>query len=289
MLFTIIGCGKMGTWFAGRLRSTGHSLLLHDAVRPRAVRLARKVGGEVLGSISESPEEAPALIALPVSATGPVIADLARGAERRLRILEVSAFKRPLSRYVRYARMRGHLVASIHPLFGPGQPDDSGTVTVHVDRASRGEDRLVRLVLPRTRLVRMSVEEHDRSMLLALSLTHFIGVSAGLALHRHMAGMVETKSMSALLSLVAIALNESRGFYEDYPMRSPEALRVFRSYSRIVSGLVGRLSREGEWSEVEAVMQGLVERLGLRDLYRSLYRRRVGVAGKASYSRAGRH
>ncbi len=288
MLFTIIGCGKMGSWFAERLRSSGHSLLLHDSVRPRAVKLARRVSGEVLGSITEAPEDSPTVIALPVSATGPVIAELARGAEGRLRILEVSAFKRPLSRHLRYARMRGHLVASIHPLFGPGQPDDSGTVTIHVDRASRSEDRLVRLVLPRTRLLRMSVEEHDRSMLFALSLTHFIGVSAGLALHRHRGQPVMTKSMSALLSLVAIALNESRSFYEDYPMRSPEALRVFRSYSRIASGLVGRLSREGGWGEVEAVMRGLVERLGLTDLYRSLYRSRGGVAGKTSYSRGVR-
>jgi len=285
MLFTIVGCGLMGGWFAERLASAGHKVLLYDSDAGKAARLARRVGGERVGSLSGLGGDGIVLLALPISETGPVLASVTRMAAGRARFVEISAFKRPLVRYLGLARSRGHVVASIHPLFGPGQKDDRGTTTVHVARRSREEDRLIRLILPKTRVVRMGVEEHDRAMLVALSLTHFAGLSAGLTLSRLPPPRVETKSLAALLSLVSVALSEPESFYVDYAMRSPEALRLFKSYVGLASRLVRMLEEGAALNDIARARRVLERRHDLRRAYSSLYLLSGGDVGKTSNRR----
>lgn len=276
MRFTIIGCGRMGSWFAERLAKRGADLLLLDQERRRAVDIAGRVGGRVLNSLNEIPPRAPVLLALPINSTVKVLGRLAKIKSQGLRIVEISSFKRPLMRQILYARRRGHVVASIHPLFGPGQRDDRGTVTIHVERASRGEDALIWSLLPRTRVLRMSWPEHDRAMLTALSLTHFIGVSAANLLSKVKPIKVETKSLSILLSLVSVSLNESSDFYAGYPMTSPEALRLFRRYGETVKELVEAFERGEAVKNVERVKRALETRYDLRNLYRRAYSNQPG-------------
>jgi prephenate dehydrogenase len=284
----IVGCGRMGGWFAERLASAGHRVLLYDSDVGRAARLARRVGGERVGSLSGLGGDGVVLLALPISEAGPVLGSATRMAVGRARFVEISAFKRPLVRYLRLARSRGHVVASIHPLFGPGQKDDRGTTTVHVARRSSEEDRLIRLILPNTRVVRMGVEEHDRAMLVALSLTHFAGLSAGVMLSRLPPPGVETKSLMALLTLVSVALGESESFYGDYAMRSPEAIRLFKSYAGLASRLARRLEKGTAFNDIARVRVVLERRHNLRRAYSSLYLLSRGDVGKTSNRRGPR-
>ncbi|MEM0444691.1 MAG: prephenate dehydrogenase/arogenate dehydrogenase family protein [Nitrososphaerota archaeon] len=269
--FSILGCGRMGSWFAKSLKNRGADLLLYDIRLSRAEKIAESVGGRYISSLSKIPTDRPILLALPVKATGQVIGRLASETEAQLKIVEISAFKKPVHPYILRARRRGHIVASIHPLFGPGQKDDRGTLTLHVERRSIMEDRLVRLLLPNTRLKRLSVEEHDKKMLVALALTHFIGITASKLLSEIESTRILTKSLEALLSLVSISILESAEFYSDYPMTSREALRLFRKYNNTVDTMIRILQSGQAPKNIKSVAKSLGRRYDMPGIYERLY------------------
>jgi prephenate dehydrogenase len=261
----------MGSWFAERLAKRGADLLLIDRERRRAADIAGKVGGRVVTSLDDIPPQSPILLALPIKATFEVLGQLAKIKSRRFRIVEISSFKKPLLRQIVYARRRGHVVASIHPLFGPGQRDDRGTVTIHVGRENRAEDIIVRRLLPRTTIHKMTWSEHDKVMLVALSLTHFIGISSAQLLSRTATMGVMTKSLEALLTLVSISLLEPTEFYTEYPMTNPEAIKLFKKYRDSVTELVEVLERTKAAENVSKVKRILSTRYDLDRIYKHFY------------------
>lgn len=270
---SIIGCGQMGAWFASHLAERGADLTLFDKERERAETVAGKVGGRVVESLLDVPRERPILLALPIQATGEVLRQLRHAAKNRLEIVEIAALKGPFWRQINYARRAGHVVASIHPLFGPGQRDDAGTVTIHVESVDVAEGALIRMLLPATKIVNMKRRQHDEAMLTALSLTHFIGSSAALLLSKHKPPGVETKSLSALLSLIAVSLSESDSFYSDYIMNSPHAMKLFKRYAYAVNQTL-RVIRDGRIvSELVKIRRSLKEKYDLAEAYQRLYSR----------------
>lgn len=269
--FSIIGCGQMGAWFAKSIRKRGGDLILYDLRRDRAVRLARSVAGRYVTSLERIPHDRPLLLALPVKATGEVLNRLTQSASRQVTAVEISAYKRPVWSYVLRARRNGHVVASIHPLFGPGQADDRGTVTLHVGRRSPLEDRLVRMLLPRTRVERVSVAGHDRAILVALALTHFIGVTASELLSRVKTVGVETKSFKTLMSLISICLSEPEEFYSDYPMTDERAVKLFKKYGDAVDYMISQLEEGRAARRVRTIGARLQSRYDFNKLYKQLY------------------
>ncbi|MEM4288742.1 MAG: prephenate dehydrogenase/arogenate dehydrogenase family protein [Nitrososphaerota archaeon] len=269
--FTIIGCGQMGSWFAENLARRGADILLLDRNSRRASLLAKRTGGEVLNSLRKIPRDRPLLLALPISEIGGVLEQLTNHGRPGLRIVEISSFKKPVIESVRYARRKGHIVASIHPLFGPGQKNDENTVTVHVERASRAEDTLIRMLLPKSEIRRMSWMEHDRAMLVALSLTHFIGVSAAHLLSMHGAIPVKTRSLNSLLSLISIAISEPNDFYTDYPMTHIQAIRLFKKYSESASRWLKMFKNARAASRIMKIRKTLQARYNLDAAYKRVY------------------
>ncbi|MEM0482955.1 MAG: prephenate dehydrogenase/arogenate dehydrogenase family protein [Nitrososphaerota archaeon] len=271
MRFTIIGCGRMGSWFAESLADRRADLLLLDQDRKRAVEVAERVGGRVINSLNEVTQDSPIVLALPIGAMAEVLDRLSKSKKRRLRIVEISSFKKPIWRKVIYARKRGHVVASIHPLFGPGQKDDRDTITIHVGRASRAEDMVVRRLLPRTTIYRMTWPEHDKAMLAALSFTHFIGISSAHLLSRMTPVKVMTKSLEALLALISISLLEPIEFYTGYPMANREAIKLFKKYSDFVAEFVDTLERGRAVQHINKAKRILSARYDLERIYRHFY------------------
>ncbi|GBC70791.1 hypothetical protein HRbin02_00562 [Candidatus Calditenuaceae archaeon HR02] len=261
----------MGSWFAERLAKRGVDLLLLDKDRRRAIEIAERVGGQVINSLNEIPTGTPILLALPIDATIEVLDLLSKNMKRGLRIVEISSFKKPVRRQIVYARRRGHIVASIHPLFGPAQRDDRGTVTIHVGRISRSEDIIVRRLLPWTMIHRMTWSQHDKVMLVALSLTHFIGISSAHLLSRLVTLGVKTKSLDALLALISISLLEPDDFYNGYPMTSPEAIKLFRKYRDSVADMIYALERFNVANYVNNARRILSTRYDLDKLYKCFY------------------
>ncbi|MCS7146410.1 MAG: prephenate dehydrogenase/arogenate dehydrogenase family protein [Nitrososphaerota archaeon] len=271
MRFSIVGCGQMGSWFARHLSARGASLTLHDKERRKAESLAKRFDARVIDSIEEAADSGPILLALPIKETSQALRDLVDFAEHKLRIVEICSFKGPLRKQISYARRGGHVVASIHPLFGPGQRDDKDTVTIHVDRGSRSEDFLVRMLLPKTRIRRMTWFEHDEAMTVAISLTHFIGISAAQQVSKIRPLKVKTKSLYTLLSLISISISESDSFYEDYAMNNSSAMKLFRAYAANVQTFLKALERSRATELVKEARKVLRRRYALDVIYNSLY------------------
>jgi len=269
--FTIIGCGAMGSWFAMRLAERGAELALLDKDQGRATSLAQRVGGKIIKSLGQIAYDQPVLLALPVEAARGVLHTLVTRTRGGLRIVEITSFKGPLRGEIKLARRKGHVVASIHPLFGPGQRGDEGTVTVHVERATEDEDRLIKALLPGTRVVYMDLREHDDAMLVALSLTHFVGLSAAHILASKRRVKDQTPSLRTLLALISITLSEPDSFYEGHAMTSREAIALFKKYRDSVDEVIKVLERRRPRRFVYTIRRRVSNSYDLRGIYSSLY------------------
>ncbi|MCS7094427.1 MAG: prephenate dehydrogenase/arogenate dehydrogenase family protein [Thaumarchaeota archaeon] len=229
----LIGCGQMGSWFARRLSSQGHSLLLFDR-RPEAVEgLSKEVNGEVLKGLEAVDGVDVVMLAVPVIEAKKALRELMRAGVRYAGVVDVSALKGPLMDAARAIRAKGITVALIHPLFGPKTENIEGTYTAHVEPGDLDrEEELIRSLLPGTTLLRMGWREHDKASALSVSLTHYLG----LALAEVMAGSsrtLPTNSMRVAVRLAEISLQESSSFYDDLVMCSGTAMAALRRYVRV--------------------------------------------------------
>ncbi|MEM2978095.1 MAG: NAD(P)-binding domain-containing protein, partial [Candidatus Hadarchaeales archaeon] len=62
MKLGIAGAGVMGSWFASLARTEGWEVYLFDLLPERARRVARRVGGQAVGTLRELGEKSEVLL-----------------------------------------------------------------------------------------------------------------------------------------------------------------------------------------------------------------------------------
>jgi prephenate dehydrogenase len=240
----IVGCGKMGGWFARHLTGMGHSLELYDVNRQAAEGLASEVGGKALRDLSESSGGRGVIVAVPISASKGVLRELgSRPGDWRF-VVEIAALKGPVAAEVRRLRRKGMTVVMLHPLFGPTTRNLMGAKVAHVEPGDEERERtVIEQLLPGADVIRIGLREHDAAVRYSIALTHFIGLAAASLLSRSMVRTLPTNSMGVLMRLVEIALSEPESFYRDELMRSPSSEKVMRAFLREGERLLGLLGQ----------------------------------------------
>lgn len=262
----------MGSWFADFFARNGHKLYFYDVNRGSALRLSKKTHGVALSSLTRLPEIDGALVSTPINETGKVIAALSKSLGKNKFIIEISSFKGPAWREVRRARRRGVICISIHPLFGPGKKDLKGSYTVHVEPSSlRTERRILKKLLRGTRFVTMSLKGHDNAMGVAISLTHLIGISFGSTLIKLGYNAPLTKSLSTVLSLVAISYSEPTSFYSKEVMHNKYSLRSCSLFMKELASLIGERDIDRLIKKIKDVKTRLGKRFKISKIYKETY------------------
>lgn len=276
MKILIVGCGVMGSWFADFFARNGHKLYLYDVNKKSALRLSRKKYGATLSSLSRLPDVDGVLVSTPVRETGKVISSISRSLKLGNFIIEISSFKKPIWKEIEDARRRGIICLSIHPLFGPGERDLRKTITVHVEPSDpASERRILRKLLRGTRLVRMSLEEHDYAMGIAISLTHLVGLAFGSTLVKLGYNAPLTKSLSAALSLVAISYSEPASFYSGEVMHNEYSMLSYETFLREARSFIEEHGSDKIISKVMSVKEALGKRFKISRIYEEIYRHSI--------------
>jgi prephenate dehydrogenase len=121
-----------------------------------------------------------AVIAVPIDDTVKVAKELVGRLRSGSTLVEISSVKSKTLPALRRLVGKKVNLLSIHPLFGPALESTKGMkVAVIVGgKADPGspEEALARRLFPDARIIPMSLQEHDKSMAVVLSLTHILNV-----------------------------------------------------------------------------------------------------------------
>ncbi|MFF3773263.1 4-amino-4-deoxyprephenate dehydrogenase CmlC [Streptomyces sp. NPDC002232] len=231
------GSGAVGGMFAELLREAGSRTLVVDLVPP--------------------PERRDAFLTGDVTAPGPELAAALRDADLvLLAVHEEMALKAvaPVTRLLRRgalladtlsvrtgmadelaARAPGVQHVGLNPMFAPAAGMTGRPVAAVVTRDGPGVAALLRLVEDRGgRPVRLSAEEHDRTVAATQALTHAAILSFGLALARLGVDAATLKETAppphqVLLALLARVLGGSPEVYGDIQRSNPRAASARRA------------------------------------------------------------
>lgn len=262
----------MGSWFADFFARNGHELCFYDVNKSSALRLQRKRYGTALLSLSRLPDIDGVLISTPIRETGKVIANLSKLLGTDKFIIEISSFKGPIWREVVKARKKGLTCISIHPMFGPGKKDIKDSCTVHVEPSNLKYERLIlKRLLDGTRFVNMSLEEHEYAMGIAISLTHLVGISFGSTLIKLGYHAPQTKSLSTLLSLIAISYSEPISFYSKEVLYNKYSMMSYRFFIKEFLSFVREQDIDRLVKKITDVKICLGKRFKISKFYKEIY------------------
>lgn len=223
MRVLIVGAGKMGTWLASRLRAF-HQVYLSDLP-------GREVPGfEVLHSPDYTSFDA-VIVSASLSAIPSVIKDVEASGFRGI-LSEIGSVK-----WHSYELLRAHSgrVASVHPLFGPGQERLEGSDFILVSvRDMAKELGAAQELYPGARMTPMGLEEHEEFVARTIQLNHMLSIM----FNRLRARGGPSPGGVRLMELVeAQSLYGSEGLIGEMASLNPKFREVLEDAKRIIEEL----------------------------------------------------
>lgn len=275
MKLGIAGAGVMGAWFASLARTEGWEVYLFDLLPERARRVARRVGGQAVGTLRELGEKSEVLlVAVPISRTPEVVRELSGVAGEGKLLMDIASVKGEVVRTMRSLR-KGPELASLHPLFGPGARNlkDKTVVSVPVRVGRKYRDFLRFLRSRGARVVEMGGEEHDRMMAVVQALTHFVLLSCAETLGKlRFEEEVSTPLFSSLLQLVRASLASDPSLCGEIQLLNPHSRRAREELVEVMRSLHEELS-SGRAEGLRRILEkrGKEWEREIRKAYRKLY------------------
>lgn len=186
------GAGLMGNWFASFLAASGYSVEVADqpgtdSPYPRCDAWSMETDRFDLIAL-----------ATPIGVTQGIMDELEKLRPKAL-ILDLCSVKGPLRTRLRALADAGLNVASLHPMFGPDTQLLSGrhvvVLDVGVEAASDAAAALFEATM--ARIVRMSLEDHDRLIAYVLGLSHVLNIAFFTALRESGAAAEQLAELSS--------------------------------------------------------------------------------------------
>jgi chorismate mutase/prephenate dehydrogenase len=166
------GAGGMGGWLCTYLEAQGHAVsVLDPRGAPEGFARASSLG-ELWGTLDV------VALSVPLDAGNELYREILALPPGPL-VFDVFSVKTHVLPDIREAAQRGHLVASVHPMFGPSARLLSGRALIVCDAGSKEALRRVRKLFEATslRIVEIPLEEHDRRMADVLNLAHALNLA----------------------------------------------------------------------------------------------------------------
>ncbi len=165
------GGGGMGRWLCRYLEAQGHGVTVVDpAGGPQDLPAVESLAaGWAAADV--------VALAVPLHA-GAKLWDTVLDLPPRPLVFDIFSLKTPVADRIREAVGRGHLAASVHPMFGPSARLLSGRALVICDTGCAPATERVRDLFEATSLdlVEIPLDEHDRRMADVLGLSHAVSL-----------------------------------------------------------------------------------------------------------------
>jgi chorismate mutase/prephenate dehydrogenase len=225
------GCGQMGVWFVGFLKSQGYSVEIADPGAP----------ADLPDAVSDWRDLAldhdVIIVAAPIKVTAGILEDLAERKPGGL-ILDIGSLKTPLRAGLEKLAEAGCRVTSIHPMFGPDTRLLSGRHVIFCDLGNAAATDEAKRLFAATMAERtdMSLDDHDRLIAYVLGLSHALNLAFFTALAESGELVPRLKHMSsttfdAQLNVASLVAHDNPHLYyeiqalNEYGYTSLEALR----------------------------------------------------------------
>ena len=165
------GAGRMGQWLDHFLSDAGHDVRVVD---PRATEAA----GRTLPTVEAAMRECEIVaFATPVRSTAPLLAAALEIPSEAV-VFDLLSVKAPIQELLQSASVRGRLVTSVHPMFGPSARTLSGRNLLLLSCGVPTADQVVRELFAGSALTisEFPVAHHDRLIAESLGLAHAVNL-----------------------------------------------------------------------------------------------------------------
>jgi prephenate dehydrogenase len=203
------GAGRMGSWFTRYFVGEGFPTILSDVRLENARSVARTASAELANTNLEAVEDADlVLVCTPIERIGAIIQEVAPHMKKGAVLAEICSVKSPVMDTLRRTVSRGIKPLSLHPMFGPLTGCLKGkTIVVVSVTDGDSEYNIARRMFDEAEIIVAGLEEHDRAMAVALSLTYFINMTFANFLEKE--DLIRLKRLGGTTFAVQLALAES--------------------------------------------------------------------------------
>ena len=229
---SIIGAGRMGTWFARYFSELGKRVILLDNNTKRALARSKEINCEYSKSFKHASLSDLVVVAVPISNTAGQIRKLiqSNAPHHKLRIIEISSIKSKISEanLLDTSKLPENVeVYSIHPLFGPSANSYSVNTMIQVGKSSD----FVKGLFPHFKFFFMNWKDHDRMMSVVLTLPHSHALAFAdilLKYDHEIAKGIRGPSFDHMLDLTQKVLSENPDVYYEIQSQNPFADTAIR-------------------------------------------------------------
>jgi chorismate mutase/prephenate dehydrogenase len=238
------GAGRMGRWVTRFLSAQGFRTHVLDVAAAEEANQPARTALPIAELV---------VCSTPPAATAALYAGWAASPPAGV-VVDIASIKTPLVAAIRALQKGGGRVASIHPLFGPATVLLRDADVVVCDTGDAAATAVVEdLFAPTTaRLVRMSLEEHDRVMADLLSLAHATAIAFATALPKA-EHPVRSTTFRALEALAAEVVRESPDVYYEIQAMNPYSAAALARLRAAIERMIGALDT-GDASAFHALL-----------------------------------
>ncbi|MFW9807924.1 MAG: prephenate dehydrogenase/arogenate dehydrogenase family protein [Candidatus Thorarchaeota archaeon] len=266
------GAGRMGKWLVNHFLEVGHSVMVAD---PKAN--GGKSGFELISNNVAAAKADVVLISVPMEDTTSVIREVIPYMRENSILCEISTLKSNIIEDLRKIARGNIRPLSIHPLFGPGASTLKKRYALIPVHDSHEERNVAESLFPKSQIIVVEADIHDRIMALTLSLPYFMNMifasvlkDEDISLMQQLSGttfavqFMLTGSIMSHTSEFHRALHKENAYFTEILQKL--LTKTIEEVKRLTSDIEGF---EKSYSDIKSSLE---EKLSLEDKYQEMYR-----------------
>lgn len=247
------GLGRMGDWLARYLDALGYQVEVADPAE------ADSLFPHVADWRDTSLEHDLIAVCAPLRESNRILHELAERRPQGL-VFDIGSLKAPLREGLEAMRAAGLRIASVHPMFGPGELMLSGRHILLVDAGHEQALAEAHALFAHTaaECVHLGIEEHDEVMGWVLGLSHLVNIAFAAALSESGEAVPLLREISSTtfdhqLQVAAQVVSENPHLYFEIQQGTLPLSSAADTFSRILDELVAAIGAGDEARFVDAM------------------------------------
>lgn len=248
------GYGGMGRIFARVLKRRGAEVVIAGPRQEKGRKAAKELGARFEQDNRKAASAADiVIITVPINKTLDVIRGVAPVVKKGSLLMDLTSVKKAPCDAMDKAAPKGVEVLGCHPVFGPTVTSFKGQNFVLCSIRDGKMSAWMKGLLKKegARITLCSPEEHDSAMGIVQGLTHFMLISAGMALKDLDFDLQKSRKFSSpvydlILDVVGRILGQDPKLYAEIQLNNPETKKARDAYMRAAERLDAMISARDE-------------------------------------------
>jgi prephenate dehydrogenase len=261
MRIAIIGCGRMGRWFAKFFLEQGFTVVASDKDKEKLQKLKEDLNIEIADKIKALESADRILVCVPIDNFEDVIREISIHIKPGQEVMDVCSVKKaPVNIMHKY--IRNAVTLGTHPMFGPGAKSIKGQnfilTPTNVEEQALARDFGKWLESKGVNVFFMTPQEHDKIMSIVIGLPYFLcHVVCDTLLgygEFEKAKKVSGVSYRLLLNLTEAVVSEETGFVASVQMNIPDFDKLGELLTNKTNEWLKAIRRKEKTELIEKIM-----------------------------------